>query len=99
MKFFIKFYFFLEKSLTVSMDKVTQIIQNDMSRINNDMRDNNTLTLCGMYTINHIGFVNTILLMLENILFLCYIRAMFGLEVHTLKALFNLSLTCNEQQS
>lgn len=53
MKFFIKFYLFLDKSLLDFIDKLTApiICQNNVNEIHNDGRDDDMLTFCGMYTL------------------------------------------------
>lgn len=62
-KFFIKFYLFLDKSLLDFINELTPIIdQNNLSEIHNDKRDDDMLTLYGMYIHLTVTILSVILL-------------------------------------
>lgn len=74
MKFFIKFYLFLDKSLLDFINELTPIIdQNNLSEIHNDKRDDDMLTFYGMYIHLILTILSVfILLTHRKIFYFCY---------------------------
>jgi len=73
MKFFIKFYLFLDKSLLDFINELTPIIdQNNLSEIHNDKRDDDMLTFYGMYIHLTLTILSVILLRHWKIFYFCY---------------------------